>query len=301
MPKAPEGTDEPAAPEGTEETTEPAVVETPQIHGAYFFIDGVRYTFTSEDTDIQSDPNATYTSTPIQDAIEAALASNIDGKTIYIDDGIYNEDLCIGASLGGYTLKASGAVFGGNISLQGVSNFALSGLSVSGDIHISNSSGVTVEGTAGDDTLSIVFSGTVRNITIDGCAGGDSIMLSGSADQENVVVEQSAGDEVVDETTDAQDNDTADQGEIKTEKPRIFVKGGSGNDVLDISFVDGNPISGGGLMYDGGDDYDVIALTGGAFETATYTATDESSGTIDLDGTVIEYTNIEPITDNTTR
>ncbi len=82
----------------------------------------------------------------------------------------------------------------------------------------------------------------------------------------------------------------------------IVVNGDGGDDRLTLSFANGNPITGGGVTYDGGSNGatgDDLRLQGGTFGTVTYTATGSGSGTVSLDGSLITYTGLEPITDNT--
>ncbi|MHC4433179.1 MAG: beta strand repeat-containing protein, partial [Planctomycetota bacterium] len=71
----------------------------------------------------------------------------------------------------------------------------------------------------------------------------------------------------------------------------------SQNDTLTIDLAGGNPIPAGGVGYEGGTaGNDTLVLTGGSFATATYNFANESDGSIDLDGSVITYTGLEPIT-----
>ena len=86
----------------------------------------------------------------------------------------------------------------------------------------------------------------------------------------------------------------------------LTVNGGAQNDLFIIDFVNGNPIPQGGLFVNGFDqpasDALQIVNTGTVFagsDTITYAATAVDAGTIDMDGSVIAYTGLEPIEDNT--
>ncbi|MBI5711978.1 MAG: hypothetical protein HZC38_00920 [Chloroflexi bacterium] len=81
---------------------------------------------------------------------------------------------------------------------------------------------------------------------------------------------------------------------------QLFVKGGAGDDTLLVDFGEGNPIPVGGLTFDGGDNFDALEFQGGHFNRVKYTAYSPSSGTMDFDGALVSYDNIEPINDLTT-
>jgi len=67
-------------------------------------------------------------------------------------------------------------------------------------------------------------------------------------------------------------------------------------DTLTVDFSDGDPVPTGGVSYEGGTGgHDTLALTGGSFTTTTYNFTNANAGSIDLDGSVITYTGLEPI------
>ncbi|RPI86216.1 MAG: hypothetical protein EHM42_06210, partial [Planctomycetaceae bacterium] len=76
----------------------------------------------------------------------------------------------------------------------------------------------------------------------------------------------------------------------------------NGSDTLTIDFSGGNPIPGLGVTFDGlgGPGIDSLVITGGTFTTNTYTATSPDSGSIDLDGSVVTYMGLEPITNTGT-
>ncbi|MBW3542148.1 MAG: LEPR-XLL domain-containing protein [Planctomycetes bacterium] len=80
---------------------------------------------------------------------------------------------------------------------------------------------------------------------------------------------------------------------------QLIVTGGSGDDALTVNFTGSNPIPSGGIIFDGGaGGFDSLALVGGSFNTVTHTFINASDGSIALDGSLITYTGLEPITDN---
>ncbi|MFM7866101.1 MAG: hypothetical protein ACKPHU_17955, partial [Planctomycetaceae bacterium] len=73
--------------------------------------------------------------------------------------------------------------------------------------------------------------------------------------------------------------------------------GGSAGDVLVLDFTGGNPIPS-GLIFDGGAGDDGITVNG-TFTAVTYDATKSNGssgdGTLKLDGTSIQFKNLEPL------
>ncbi|MEA2709542.1 MAG: hypothetical protein QOF78_2143 [Phycisphaerales bacterium] len=81
----------------------------------------------------------------------------------------------------------------------------------------------------------------------------------------------------------------------------LSVNTGAGNDLLDIRFNSGNPVPSGGLSFDAGTGTgDLLSLSGGSFATEIYTPSGPDSGLINLDGSLISYTNLAPIDDTVT-
>ena len=82
----------------------------------------------------------------------------------------------------------------------------------------------------------------------------------------------------------------------------IAVNGFGGDDILTVDFSAGNPIPSGGLMFNGGEqrteEGDQLVIQGGEFDTASYQFANAHDGSIVLDGNLITYTGLEPITDN---
>lgn len=86
---------------------------------------------------------------------------------------------------------------------------------------------------------------------------------------------------------------------IEAKAESITLDGYSGADEFVIDFNSGNPVPPSGLMINGGDGAgDSIRLQDGSFQTITHTFENENDGAIDLDGSTIHYTGLEPIADN---
>src|SRR3989441_290641 len=81
--------------------------------------------------------------------------------------------------------------------------------------------------------------------------------------------------------------------------PSLTINGSTDDDTLIVDLGGGNPIPAGGIAYHGGGpgDHDALILENGSPETIAYTFIDASSGTVAVDGAVITYTGLEPITD----
>jgi len=84
----------------------------------------------------------------------------------------------------------------------------------------------------------------------------------------------------------------------------LTIDGGDGNDTLTVDFSGGDPIPTGGLFFNGqgqtGAPGDSIVITGGAWTNNTYDFTNANDGSIDLDGSLITYTGLEPLTNTGT-
>ncbi|HMC71758.1 MAG TPA: Ig-like domain-containing protein, partial [Mycobacteriales bacterium] len=78
----------------------------------------------------------------------------------------------------------------------------------------------------------------------------------------------------------------------------VSVTGSGDDDSLTIDFSGGNPIPVAGIRYDGAGQHiaDTLTLSGSA-GSVIYTATDAHSGTVNVDGRIITYSNLEPIHD----
>lgn len=80
---------------------------------------------------------------------------------------------------------------------------------------------------------------------------------------------------------------------------RVAIEGASGDRRDSLTIDLSQPIAlAGGIDYDGGEGgWDVLALTGGSARRQTITQLTPNDGDIDVDGLVIRYRNLEPITD----
>ena len=82
----------------------------------------------------------------------------------------------------------------------------------------------------------------------------------------------------------------------------LVINGQDGNDTLTIDYSGGNPIPTGGLTFNGGNPTvgpgDSLVITGGSATTVTHTFVNNSDGAVNIDGSIINYTGLEPITDN---
>lgn len=84
---------------------------------------------------------------------------------------------------------------------------------------------------------------------------------------------------------------------------QIYLYGGDGDDTLTVNMNQGNPILAGGLTFEGGSQNgnnpgDGIVISGGTAENIDYASINEHDGSISIDGLVVNYTGLEPITDN---
>ena len=80
----------------------------------------------------------------------------------------------------------------------------------------------------------------------------------------------------------------------------VTITGSGDDDTLVVDVSGGNPIPAGGVGYDGGGpgDHDSLALTGGPVGSVVYAPSDAHSGTVTVDGQVISYAGLEPISDD---
>jgi len=80
----------------------------------------------------------------------------------------------------------------------------------------------------------------------------------------------------------------------------LSVHGSADDDTLIVDFSGGDPLPSTGLAYDGGGpgDHDTLVLTGGTVGSVVYTPFDAHSGTVSVDGELITYGGLEPITDD---
>lgn len=70
------------------------------------------------------------------------------------------------------------------------------------------------------------------------------------------------------------------------------------DDTLTVDYAGGNPIPTSGIVYDGGTaGNDSLNVLGGSVTNVAHLFTDASSGSVNIDGSLISYTNLEPISD----
>jgi hypothetical protein len=82
--------------------------------------------------------------------------------------------------------------------------------------------------------------------------------------------------------------------------PAIIINGSAADDTLVVDFSGGNPVPPGGLTFNGGEqatpEGDILEIHGGSFDTVVYDYFNPHDGRVTLDGAVINYTGLEPVT-----
>jgi mucin-19 len=80
---------------------------------------------------------------------------------------------------------------------------------------------------------------------------------------------------------------------------RIIIDAGDGDDLITVDFSGNDPIPANGILFNGQGQTngDALALSGGTVTTVTHTFTN-ANGTVDIDGSLVAYTGLEPIADN---
>ncbi len=186
----------------TQEDPDSIIVPDP-----YFYVNGDKHSFLPEGGDCSGVVNCQVSTTPIQDALDAVSGGlTPDDQTIYIEGGIYLEDISIN-EMENFTLQ--GAADGNQSSLAGVVsivdslNITLRDLIFAEYIQINGSKDVTIEGTDGDDEIDIDLDGAVENLNVDGGAGDDAISVNLDADNSDVQVVGGLGEDDLTITTEA--------------------------------------------------------------------------------------------------
>lgn len=155
---------------------------------------------------------------------------------------------------------------------------------------------------AEDERFTIALSEPTRNsvafpgATVDATPGIGLIQNDDPAPQQWVIRQVSGGGmiEVLQNGIQVNTGNLADP---------LLVTGTNQDDVFTVDYVNGDPIPTGGLSVDGssevGGDVLVLQDSANAFAATTiiYTATGGESGSIDIDGSTITYSELEPITD----
>ncbi|OWK44982.1 Flagellar hook-length control protein FliK [Fimbriiglobus ruber] len=76
------------------------------------------------------------------------------------------------------------------------------------------------------------------------------------------------------------------------------ITGSNSNDVLTVDFSGGNPLAGGVTFNAGASNNGTIDITGETATTETYSFTNAHSGSVNIDGSTINYSGLAPIVDN---
>ncbi|MBI1313734.1 hypothetical protein GC176_20775, partial [bacterium] len=169
-------------------------------------------------------------------------------------------------------------------------------------------SGATVTFSPTDsDTGTISSTGGVQNVNydlvegvkIDGAAGAITLVVNGSSEDDVFNVDFAGGDSgTIDLTLDADGTPgpttmaTVGFTSIQT----VQLNGSDGDDILQVT----DPADGvsGSLDFNGEGGSDSIVLVSGTATTLTHNFDTAADGSIDIDGAIINYTGLEPITDN---
>ncbi len=157
------------------------------------------------------------------------------------------------------------------------------------DQSLSEIESVVVEGAEGDDVLAIdfgfgvdydAFPDTFSGVTFNSGSGDDSLL--GPFENSTWRVTGAGSGTLSDLVVFTGVENLA--GAIGNEDTFVLAEGGS--------------LSG---LFDGGaSGFDSLVIEGGSYSNAAYTATGPDSGIIDLDGKIIKYAGLEPITDSST-
>ena len=240
--------------------------EQPIISDPYFYVSKIKYSFLPEGGDCSGLSNCQVSTTPIQDAVDAVSGGlTPDDGTIYVEGGIFNEDIQI-SSLSGLTLQGAAnelpTTLAGGISIVDSQAIALFDFTYLKTILLNNATNITIGGTDQNDQIDVTLSGS-NQVEVRADAGDDEIKVHGS-------------------------------------HGNVDVYGGAGNDFLVVDFIlDANPADA-MISFDGGDDFDTLEVTGGSFDSVAYLPYSPSAGIIMLDGAQVEYTNIEPVNELST-
>ncbi|WP_044255797.1 tail fiber protein, partial [Rhodopirellula sp. SWK7] len=81
----------------------------------------------------------------------------------------------------------------------------------------------------------------------------------------------------------------------------LTINGEAGDDTFTVDYVNGNPIPAGGLFFNGngqGVGGDTVLLQNGNVTTVHHTFANDHDGSVDIDGSMLTYTGLEPIVDN---
>ena len=266
-----------------------------------------------------NDPVCGATRATITEAIADAATAGVAGR-IYIESGTFTESINISEFkvnlmlLGGWDVAANTRV--GTSTINGLVNVSKS----TGVITFENivfarlitisSSNVAIKGTTSSDAIQVNLSDSGSTVSVDGGGGGDTVTVNvsgGGGNEVNISDSGSGGGDTVvvngtpstDVLTVANASITHNSGEIININgfETLRVNGGDGDDALVVDLSGSTTVPSDGLFYDGGGGFDVMSFQGGSFNSVVYRANGPSSGTVQFDGALVNYANIEPITD----
>jgi len=148
----------------------------------YFYVSGDKHSFLPEGGNCNGEANCQTSTTPIQDALDAVSGGlTPDDATIYIEGGIYEEDVTI-KEMNDLTLQGAAdgnpSTLAGSVSVIDSINIALRDFTFGDVIQVNDSTDVSIVGTEGDDEIEVELEGTVENLSVEGRAGSDEITVN---------------------------------------------------------------------------------------------------------------------------
>ncbi|MGV3609298.1 MAG: beta strand repeat-containing protein, partial [Planctomycetaceae bacterium] len=79
----------------------------------------------------------------------------------------------------------------------------------------------------------------------------------------------------------------------------ITINGSNDQDSLTIDYSNGNPLPASGVNFNGGSGFDTLSfIGGGSFANITHNFSNANDGSVNIDGTVVAYTGLDPVIDN---
>ncbi|MFT5327612.1 MAG: Ca2+-binding RTX toxin-like protein [Planctomycetaceae bacterium] len=90
--------------------------------------------------------------------------------------------------------------------------------------------------------------------------------------------------------------------QTQADVPRLLINGGDGDDTLIVDFSGGNPIPGSRLDFHAGgqSSEDALILGSGSVSSVSHSFTSDTDGSVNVDGALLNYTGVEPVTDGLT-
>lgn len=88
--------------------------------------------------------------------------------------------------------------------------------------------------------------------------------------------------------------------QTQADVPRLLINGGDGDHRLVVNFSGGNPIPVSGLEFNAGEESngDSLIIGSGSVSSVSHTFSTHSDGSVIIDGALLTYTGVEPVTDN---